>query len=205
MRLSIYGKLLLLCASLFAGASALGEQASSQAPEAVVSLDVAIVYSPLRANLVGGHEFWMQGGSVQAFSQYWRGIHGEFWRHLGFVADVSAVHSAHTLNARPGLDLVTAAFGPRYTWSESRCEIFGQFLAGDSSGLNSVFPTSTDAVKASANSFAWYFGGGLNVRLSPRLALRAFEVDWLHTQMPNGVTGVQNNLRVGVGVIYKFK
>jgi len=205
MRLSIYGKLLPLCASLFAGASAWGQRASSQTPEAVASLDVAIVYNPLRANLVGGHEFWMQGGSVQAFGQYWRGIHGEFWRHLGFVVDVSGAHSAHTLNSRPGLDLVTAAFGPRYTWSESRCELFGQFLVGDSSGLNSVFPTSTRAVAASANSFAWYLGGGANVRLSPRLALRAFEVDWLHTQMPNGVTGVQNNLRLGVGLIYKFK
>ena len=206
MRLSIHGRLIVLATCLFAGASAWGQQSQTQSSESAVALDVAVVYNPLSANAVGGHQFWMQGGSIQALGQFWPGLHGQFWRRLGVVADVSGYHAAHMSASRPGLDLVTASFGPRYTWSDPhrRYDLFGQILVGDASGMNSVFPTSTGTV-ASANSIALYMGAGANIRLSPRLAFRAFEADWLYTQTPNGITGVQNSLRLGVGLIYKFK
>ena len=206
MRLSIYGRLILLATCLFAGASAWGQQSQTQSTESAVALDVAVVYNPLSANAVGGHQFWMQGGSVQALGQFWPRLHGQFWRRLGVVADVSGFRVAHISASRPGLDLVTASFGPRYTWSEPhrRYDLFGQILIGDASGMNSTFPTSTGTV-TSANSVALYMGAGANIRLSPRLAVRAFEADWLYTQTPNGITGVQNSLRLGVGLIYKFK
>jgi len=46
--------------------------------------------------------------------------------------------------------------------------------------------------------------GGMNVPLSGHLAVRAFEADWLRTQLPNGSTGMQNSLHVGAGFIFKF-
>jgi len=57
----------------------------------------------------------------------------------------------------------------------------------------------------SADSLALYAGGGVNVHLKNRLALRAIEANWLRTQMPNATTNVQNNLRLGAGLIYTFK
>jgi hypothetical protein len=206
MRLSIYRRLIVLVTCLSAGASAWGQQSQTQSSESAAALDVAVVYNPLSANAVGGHQFWMQGGSIQAAGQFWPGLHGQFWRRLGVVADVSGFHVGHMSASKPGLDLVTASFGPRYTWTEPRrrYDLFGQFLVGDASGMNSVFPTSTGTA-ASASSVALYMGGGANIRLSPRLAVRAFEADWLYTQTPNGVTGMQNSLRLGVGLIYKFK
>ncbi len=206
MRLSIHRKLILLTTCLFAGASAWGQQSQTQSSESPVALDVAVVYNPLSANAVGGHQFWMQGGSIQALGQFWPGLHGQFWRRLGVVADVSGFHVAQISASRPGLDLVTASLGPRYTWSapRHRYDLFGQILVGGASGMNSVFPTSTGTV-ASANSVALYMGVGANIRLSPRIAVRAFEADWLFTQTPNGITGVQNSLRLGMGLTYKFK
>jgi len=160
---------------------------------------LAVVYNPLIANVVSGNSFWMQGGSVQ--------VHAQFWHGLGVVADVSGLHTASAGGSSGvGLDMVTATFGPRYTWSPAhrRYAVFGQALVGEANGMNSVFPNPGGA-NESANSLALYVGGGVNLRLKDHLALRALEADWLRTQMPNATTNVQNNLRVGAGLIYRFK
>jgi peptidoglycan-associated lipoprotein len=70
--------------------------------------------------------------------------------------------------------------------------------------LHSVFPAASGA-NDSADSLALYVGGGVNLHLKHRFALRVIEVNWLRTQMPNATTNVQNNLRLGAGLIYKFK
>jgi hypothetical protein len=205
MRISIGGNMLLVGACLVAAASARGQQPQDQAAQIVDSLDVAVVYSPVRANMVGGYGFWMQGGSVQVYGQFWRG-HSQFWQRLGVVADVSGLHAAHMNGTGVGLDMVTADFGPRYTWSPAnhRYAIFGEAKVGEAHGMRSIFPVSAGLVD-SANSLAFSVGGGLNIPITRRLSARAFEAEWLRTQMPNGATGVQNNVRLGVGLIFKFK
>lgn len=187
---SSFGKVVLLVGScIVAATAAWGEEPPS--------LDVAIVYNALRANIVPGATFWMQGGSVQ--------IHGQFWRGLGIVADVAGLHTSNANGAGKGLDLVTATFGPRYTWTlaHRRCAFFGQALAGEANGLNSVFPTAT-GVESSNHGLALEVGGGVNLPLSHHLAVRAFEADWVRTQLSNSTTGVQNNLRMGAGIVLKF-
>jgi hypothetical protein len=47
-------------------------------------------------------------------------------------------------------------------------------------------------------------GGGMNIALSPRIALRAVQANWLRTQLPNATTNVQNNLDLGAGVVVRF-
>jgi hypothetical protein len=189
MRSSLVKVVLLVGSCIVAAPAAWG-----QAPP---SFDVAIVYNALRANIVPGDNFWMQGGSAQ--------IHGQFWRGLGVVADVAGLHTANANGAGEGLDLVTAAFGPRYTWplAHRRCALFGQVLIGEANGFHSVFPTA-NGVESSTHGLALEVGGGLNLPLSRHLAVRAFEADWLRTQLPNSTTGVQNNLRVGAGLVFKF-
>jgi hypothetical protein len=123
------------------------------------------------------------------------------------VADVSGLHTANAGNSSGvGLDLVTATFGPRYTWSSprGRYAVFGQVLAGEGNGFHSVFPGPSGA-NDSADGLAVYIGGGLNLQLKHRFAVRAIEANWLRTQMPNATTNVQNNLRLGAGLIYRFK
>ncbi len=206
MPISICGKVLLVGTCLIASTLAWGQQAQGQGTQEVGSLDVALVYNPLLANVVGGHRFWMEGGSVQLHGQFWPGLHGQIWRGLGLVADISGVHSSHISSSGVALDLVTASFGPRYTWTPAnrRYTLFGQVLAGEAHGLNSFFPAPAGAA-LTANSLALYVGGGANVYLRGQLSVRAFEADWLRTSMPNAATGVQNNLRLGVGLIFRFK
>ena len=199
MRKFIRVKVLLAGACIATGLMAFGQEAPRSAGQTGASIDVAVVYNPLMANVVSSNRFWMQGGSVQA--------HGQFWHGLGIAADVSGLHTASTSGSTGvGLDMVTLTFGPRYTWSPAhrRYAFFGQVLAGEAHGLNSIFPNAAGA-NDSANSLALYVGGGINVRLKDHLALRVLEADWLRTQMPNATTDVQNNLRLGAGLIYKFK
>ncbi len=56
----------------------------------------------------------------------------------------------------------------------------------------------------SDNAFAIAAGGGLDVNLTHHIALRAFEADYYLTRYTNGANTRQNNLRVYVGVIFRF-
>lgn len=160
-------------------------------------LDVALTYDASQANIVPGNNFWLQGGSVQ--------VHARFWGGLGVVADVGGLQTGNIQGGGVGLNLVTATFGPRYTRTiaHRRYAIFGQVLVGEVNGFDSVFPTA-NGVESSANGLALKTGGGVNVSLSRHVAVRALEADWLRTQLPNGTTGVQNNLRLGAGMVFKF-
>jgi hypothetical protein len=118
-------------------------------------LDVAITYSAAMSNATTTDRFWMQGGSAQ--------LHSELYRGLGVVAEVSGAHTGSINSSGVGLDIVTATFGPRYTWSpvHSRYSIFGQALVGEANGFSSVFPTVRGA-NDSSNSLAVQAGGGVN-------------------------------------------
>jgi hypothetical protein len=162
-------------------------------------LEVAVTYGATMSNPVGGSGFWMQNGSAQV--QY------RFYRGLGVVADVAGMHSAIINSSGAGLNLITFNFGPRYTWSSvqhKKYAFFGQMLVGDAHGFDSVFPTQTGTA-GSANSLAIETGGGMNLALLPRIAVRVFEADWLRTQLPNSTTNVQNNLILGAGIVLRFR
>ena len=47
-------------------------------------------------------------------------------------------------------------------------------------------------------------GGGLDISLTRRIALRALEADYYLTRFDNGVNDHQNNLRIAAGVIVRF-
>jgi hypothetical protein len=161
-------------------------------------LEVAVTYNATRSGTVPSANFWMQGGSVD--------IEGRFYRGLGVVEEVAGTHTANIQSTGVGLDLVTSAFGPRYTWAPAhrRYEIFAHVLVGDAFGFNSVFPTPGGAIDSS-NSLALKMGGGMNIALSPRFALRAFQANWLRTHLPNATTNLQNNLELGAGVAFRFR
>ena len=201
MRESIRVGALLAGACIVAGLAARGQEPQSPTAQKSSSFDAAVVYNPLMANVVSSNSFLMQGGSLQ--------LHGQFWHGLGVVADVSGLHTASTNGASGvGLDMVTTTFGPRYTWAPAhrRYALFGQALAGEANGFNSVFPNAAaGSASDTASSLAIYLGGGVNLTLKHHLALRAFEANWLRTQMPNGTSNVQNNLRLGAGLIYRIK
>jgi hypothetical protein len=161
------------------------------------TLELAFTYQGTLSDLVSGSRFWMQGGSAQ--------IHGQFYGGWGVVADISGAHIANINATGVGLDLVTATFGPRYTWrpAHTRYSVYGQGLVGEAWGRNSVFPNSAGAA-TTANSLAVKAGGGLNVDLTRHFALRAVEADYLRTQLPNSTNNAQNNLTLAAGIVLRL-
>lgn len=193
MRRKICSTLLLIAAVMMTTAAIAQAQAVRPAP----SFEVAVTYNTARAAGVAGNHFWMQGGSAQ--------MEGRFYGGWGAVADIAGLHVANINSTGVGLDMVTATFGPRYTWSpkHARWGIFAQGLAGEAFGMNSLFP-GPHATSSTASSFALKAGGGLDVALSRRLALRALEAGYLRTQLPNATNNEQNNLTLGAGVVLRF-
>lgn len=191
----------LLAGAMMITAGVLAQSAAAQttaAPPERGRLEVSVTYGALLSNAITSDRFWMQSGSVE--------VEGPFYHGLGAVADIGGMYTGNIKSSRVGLDLVTATFGLRYTWvpMKKRYEFFGQGLLGEANGFHGLFPTPTGAADSS-NSMAVEAGGGMNVALSRRMALRAFEISWLRTQLPNSDTNVQNNVRFGAGVVFRFK
>lgn len=186
-----------LAAFTLAGAATTASFAQKVSAPNQPPLELALTYIAGYSNPVNGSDFWRQGGGVQ--------IHGRFYGGWGVVADIAGTHVGDIHSTGVGLDLVTATFGPRYTWlpEHSRYSLYGQGLVGQAWGLNSVFPNSS-GITTNADSLAVKAGGGLNVALTPHFSLRAVELDYLRTQLPNSSSNTQNNFILGAGVILKF-
>jgi hypothetical protein len=102
--------------------------------------------------------------------------------------------------------MVTTTFGPRYRWSpvHHRYSFFSHALVGEANGFNSIFPGAGSA-SSSTNGLALQLGGGMDLLVRHRLLMRVFEADWLRTEMPNGDTNVQNNVRLAAGIVVRFR
>jgi hypothetical protein len=187
---------LLLTVSLRAQAVATGPTPSHQ------EVDLAVTYTVQHSNLVSNPTFWQQGGSVELSTQTYRGF--------GIGANITGTNVGDAANSGTGLTMVTATFGPSYTWyrptgagRKRSLAIFGQGLIGEAHGFNSYFPTPAASL-TDYNSFALQVGGGVDIGLSRRFAVRAIQADWLRTQFPNSTTNIQNTFRVAAGIVLRF-
>ncbi len=193
--------------SLAAGLTLSAIRAEAQQPQPAFGgdgeIDLALTYTATHANHTDGTSFWLGGGGVEMNAQFYRG--------LGLTASSAGMHANGNADAA-ALDLVTIVFGPSYTFhAGKRISIFGDALAGEAHGLNSLFsygsgplPSLSAGTTDSANALAFQTGGGINLRLSPHLSVRPVQVDYLRTELPNGGTNVQNNIRISGGFVATF-
>ena len=161
-------------------------------------VDLAFSYQAQRSNTTAGHNFWLQGGGAELSAGIYRG--------LGFAMNLSGGTTKNIQNTGVDLSTFTATFGPRYTWhsDRGRVAVFGQCLIGEAHGFNSVFPSPQGAT-ATFDTFALQVGGGIDLRVAKHFAVRPLQADWVRTQFPNSTTGVQNNLRLGAGVVLRIR
>jgi outer membrane immunogenic protein len=170
-------------------------------------IDIAATYTAEHAKISPGDCgcFWLQGGSGEANVYLFRG--------LSATAEMTG---SHVGNITPGVDVSQIAVmgGPRYTFgtsrwtdrifgSEHRTSFFGEALFGGVHAFDGAYPSST-GLKTTATAFSMQVGGGFNVRLKRNFALRAFEVDYVRTSLPNGTTDSQHDLRLAAGITYQI-
>jgi hypothetical protein len=107
---------------------------------------------------------------------------------FGVVAELSGQYGS-TLNFR---DL---ALGPQFLHSRGNSRFFAHALIGDARTLVQVANTEGDTARAVV------LGGGMDRDISPRFAIRLFQVDYIHSTLFNET---QNNLRFSTGLVYQW-
>jgi len=193
MRTNLLGILLLVGATM---TTPLAAQVVPAAESGALHLSASATYNPARFNELKGNSFWVQGGSVQ--------VQARLGDRVGLVADTRGLHTSDIDSSGIGLDMITATAGPRYTYKRGKVSLFGHVLAGKAMAFNGLFPHQS-GFEASASSLALFAGGGVDMTLSRRVALRAVEANWMHTHLPNGAGNVQSALLLGAGIAYWFK
>lgn len=187
-----------LAITLMVSAGAIAQQTTTDGATPNQSrFDLAGGYNLVRANAPPADCgcFTMNGGFAdgQLNLSPWLGVAGEFT--AGHANDISSLGQ--------NLTLTTFMAGPRVSFPRYRFVPFGEFLAGGAHGGGSYFPSATSS-STSASSFAYAAGGGLDVNLNRRFAIRAFDAKFLHTAFPNGVNGTQRQLQISVGLVMRF-
>lgn len=173
-------------------------QAIGNNPEVVVPrFDLSIGYLHLDANAPpGGCKcFGLNGGYVSG------GYRIKDW--LAAVGEVTGTHAGNISTLGQDLTLMTYMGGPRIARHMGHLVPFGQALFGVARGSDSYFPTAT-SFSTTASSFAYSAGGGLDVNLTHRYAVRVIDAEYLRTSLPNAADNSQNHLKLAAGIVIKF-
>ena len=114
---------------------------------------------------------------------------------LGLVAEISGYAVA-----RKGFNTthqISYLFGPRLDVRRGSLVPFARVLLGGAWAEDGI-------VFGSVNGFAMTAGGGLDIRLSQRIAIRPVQAEYFLTTFPDGNNNRQNNFRYGAGIILLF-
>ena len=176
-------------------ASLLGSGAALHAQAPKLDFGVTFVADrSLQANT--SQNFWMEGGAAELGANVWKG-----W---GIAADVMGAHVGAVGNGNVPLSLVITTFGPRYRWhADRKWSAYGEGLIGDANAFHTVIPSPSGA-QVSGNSMAIQVGGGVDYSVNHRVSVRLLDAAWLRTQFSNATDNVQNNLRLGAGIVVRF-
>jgi hypothetical protein len=113
------------------------------------------------------------------------------------VVDVGYQRTTTINSTANSLGLMTYMAGPRISFRGQKFTVFGQALAG---GVRS----NSNSAYNNASGFAGSAGGGVDVRLTPRISWRILQADYLLTRVPNFSNNVQNNVRFTTGIVLRL-
>jgi outer membrane immunogenic protein len=156
--------------------------------------EVGANYSLIRYNSAQGlREFTENGGS------------GYFEYNLNHVVGLVGDLGGYT-NGTNNFKTFTYLFGPRFNMRRSRYVPYVQFLFG---GVNAWANSTAGGpiVSTTQNGFATAAGGGLDVNLTRRIALKPIQLEYLMTQLPTlgtNLNSIQNNLRYSAGIVVRL-
>ncbi len=150
-----------------------------------------------KAEIFGGYSYLHTSINGVGFSS--NGASGSFsvnpnnW--LGLVGDFGVYHNS----TGAGANTVSYLFGPKlaYRHSDKLTPYFHFLLGGAHVGTGF-------AGGASANAFALAFGGGFDAKVSPHVAIRLIQAEYVLTKFNFGVVSThQNNARISAGIVFR--
>jgi outer membrane immunogenic protein len=187
--------ILLVTSLLLAASAAVGQESS-------FSGDAAVTYHWVHTNAGPGH--------CGCFGLNGAGISGS-WNVRGPWSLVTEFSSEYTSSGQPAgnsLTLTSMLAGGRYqpprfphSWlhGASRVQPFAQVLLGAAHAGGGVA-----GVGDASYGFAARLGGGLDLPVSSRFAVRVIQVDYYLTHIANAVNDRQNNLLIGAGIVFHW-
>lgn len=103
-----------------------------------------------------------------------------------------------------GLSEITLLAGPRYVLPIHSWRINTQALFGAVRGFDSDFIVATNTHTDTSTNFALAIGGSVEMPLSNTILLRPIQIDYLQTNLPNGIDNRQRNIRIGAGLTFRI-
>jgi hypothetical protein len=158
----------------------------------IFALSAAAQDTP-KAEVFGGYQYTQVGGVVNA-NGWNAAVTGNVNRWFGVTADFSGAYkSVGTVNA----NALTYTFGPVFSMRNKRVTPFAHALFGG-------FHVSAGflGANASTNGFAAIVGGGVDVKVTSHVAVRAIQADWILWRTL-GLTEEKNG-RISAGLVFRF-
>lgn len=165
-------------------------------------------YSYLRADIrPSGGDF----GGGENLNGFHAQISGNIKRNFSIAGDISGHYKSFAPDAiDPDISITNARAslynflaGPQVKARRGRVTPFAEALFGVARARVSATINDLDAVTSFSDSetkFAYVLGGGLDINVSERIAIRAIHADYLRTRFGDEH---QNNLRLSFGIVFK--
>ena len=160
-------------------------------------VEVGVSYTYLHTNILPGCNcFSLNGGDLQAAI----GLN----HHLQAIGEAGATHRGGITPDGYALTQVTYTFGLRYfPYPVARLRPFGESLFGGAHAMGSLSPSS-NSIGGTSNAVAFLAGGGVALRVGRAIELQPARIDYELTNFHNGQANHQNDLRLSVGLLYRF-
>jgi hypothetical protein len=147
-----------------------------------------------KAEIFGGYQYTRFDGGMNA-NGWDTSLTGNLNHWFGVAADFSGAYKSQS---GASFNQYTYTFGPVVSYRKNPSFTpFAHFLAG---GAHSSI--AFGGASGSDSGFAMMFGGGVDVRASRRIAVRAIQFDWLSLRS-NGYTD-NNNMRISTGLLFRY-
>jgi hypothetical protein len=139
----------------------------------------------------------------ESFWGWQASIDGNVRRHLGFVGDFGGQYKTISVaGVGLGMSNYQYLFGPQINMRMNKVNPFVHAMFGASRTSAAVTdPVTGLTTSVASTGFGMGIGGGLDVSVSHRLALRVPQFDW--TPVHNGGVWTNNVIRIGIGVVIK--
>jgi|HubBroStandDraft_2_1064218.scaffolds.fasta_scaffold131195_2 hypothetical protein len=177
----------------------------------------ALAQSPDRGEIFAGYSYINKDFSlISPFSS--DGLTGwnasatlKMVRYVGFVVDFAGYYpgsNSGCVGCGESAKIHTFLFGPQASFAMGRVRPFARFLIGDTNMHTAADEAPNGNTFTSTNSYTYGAGGGADVRLTRRFALRG-QVDWLHnrfqtTDDQRTQFEIPNVARVSTGIVFRF-
>jgi hypothetical protein len=210
-------RLLLFALAAFFGSAAFAQDTTK--------LQVAVDYSYLRTpqdSFVPGSSLNGGGASLTYFFFKHVGLKAEFQDYGSYAQLVSVPANTQGCNSQANCALsvrgnvFTYTIGPVLRLHFKRVLPFAEFMFGGAH--NNIYANIFNSCAAQGecinlsrlpnnNAFDVVLGGGFDIPFREHVAIRAAQVDYVHTSFGNSLVignSTQSNLRVQAGIVFKF-